>query len=363
LTEIRDVKKVVEEISSIYTKVRNLLTALLSTGLEVDKSMLSKFFEQVEREPQNVVVWQSFYKSLKAFIVKQIMGINCDDVVEDLDVDPALTKVRSSDNVKRFILELTKNDKIRVKLCKLVQNATFIENLNDVFERGLNLFDKVYDTSDDTLKKMCRDVLMKSIESTIIELDISMLGQSQLWDRLKVSRLEHLVKYGVTKGGLESLLSKAPSTIPLTLHTINQLIRIQDSINSCEIIEKTNDVLDNYNRVINTTGRVLNLLRKILEAYNHLQEAQAISTIYTRLNSERSLNVLEWAFNAILNAINVLKGIDKILDVILTKARGDRISIAEIYNSLDVAERSQGMNKLIELCLKGVLECTVNISL
>jgi hypothetical protein len=62
----------------------------------------------------------------------------------------------------------------------------------------------VYDTSDDILKKMCRDVLMKSIESTIIELDISMLGQSQLWDRLKVSRLEHLVKYGVTKGGLES---------------------------------------------------------------------------------------------------------------------------------------------------------------
>jgi len=359
LSRIDEVKKIVNTINDTYLKIKSLLTLLVSAEPGFDKPLLIKLFEGVERDPFNISAWQSFYRSLKSLVVTKVIGINCDDMLDNLDVDPALIKIKLSDDAKGFLHEISKDGVVKVKICTLVQKSTLIENLSRALERSLKVFSNIYD--EEEVKRKCSNRLKESIEKTIKELDLSVIESDRLWNKLRISEFEDLVRYGITRSKLSSFLETS-GPAPLISHAINQLIEIKKSIDSCEAIENIGRVLEEYNKTANISIRILNLLKKILEAYGYAQEAQTIGALYTRLINEKSFDTLIQALNTSKDIVGKLKGIDKIIDVILTKARGGRISIAEIYNGLDEAERAQGMNRLIELCLREILECTVNIS-
>lgn len=356
---LKDMKRKVDEIKDIQEKLKEINDIIRGRDLSI--SGIDVYFKEVGQDSLNVDAWKRLLAYVEAQVVKLVLGLDCSDVLNRIQLDLEILKTPTMKDEIRFLLDKLSSDKeVRIKLCNLVSNLGAFSNVIKVLDHIIVIFSNIYNGAENKIIENCRNRLEKLISRTILKLDVKRLGDKTFSDELGLESLDEIVKRGIGSGALK-LLSSIISDSPLTLHLEVHVRELNEMINSCTCLENGRELLNKLEKIIDSTYKTLLLLERFYKASGKLT-SEGVYKLINRVKEAKSINSLTEILKEMKTIdVKALGKLWEILIAILKHMKGDRADISEIIESLPKENKSQYVEELIELCKRRFLACTVSM--
>lgn len=361
---IRDTRSSLEARLKRIEEVRNFLKNLQRIGQILRKRNLSikdedvdKYFNNLTQDPLDIDTWMNLLVRIEASAVELIFNLNCIDVFKKTRLDINVLESSIDNEVKKWLVELSKSNNTRIKLCELMSNLSLFENVKSTLNKTIKVFDDIYDEN----KENCGKRLVEIVSRAIEKLDVRRLGNGTLDEELKLKFLENIAKRGVKISKLKYLTDVVGKEKHLISHISSDVKEVSDLFINCRCLEDAKKAFDSLERITGNVIRTQHLLIRLFKTRDP-QIAEKLDKVKTEVEESRSLDSVIKAVEEI-RTINVrlLGELGELISILLEHMEAGKIQFHKIYEHLPEEKKDRYMGQLIELCREGVVTCIVSI--
>jgi predicted RND superfamily exporter protein len=344
--------------------VRNFLKNLQRIGQILRKRNLSikdedvdKYFNNLTQDPLDIDTWMNLLVRIEASAVELIFNLNCIDVFKKTRLDINVLESSIDNEVKKWLVELSKSNNTRIKLCELMSNLSLFENVKSTLNKTIKVFNNIYDEN----KENCGERLVEIVSRAIEKLDVRRLGNGTLDEELKLKFLENIAKRGVKISKLKYLTDVVGKEKHLISHISSDVKEVSDLFINCRCLEDAKKAFDSLERITGNVIRTQHLLIRLFKTRDP-QIAEKLDKVKTEVEESRSLDSVIKAVEEI-RTINVrlLGELGELISILLEHMEAGKIQFHKIYEHLPEEKKDRYMGQLIELCREGVVTCIVSI--